>query len=206
MAYSGQPFTGGTPALHWRISGGWSSAPMTALTSREYVASIPAQPFGEVVRYYVQAEDASGRNESHPYVGAANPHSFTVTHLGTDVSGVSLAQGGTVGFQLNAGAANAGRSYFMLGSASGTSPGTNLPGGLVLPLNRDAFMGYVRSSVNTPAFAGFQGSLDAAGMASAQMDLGAALPSWHGETLHLAFFCHPPFDFVSNAVSIEVLD
>jgi len=42
---------------------------------------------------------------------------------------------GVVHFDLDAGVENAGRTYFLLGSLSGTSPGIPLPGGqATLPL------------------------------------------------------------------------
>jgi hypothetical protein len=48
--------------------------------------------------------------------------------------------GGTVHFSLDAGAANGGRNYIILGSYTGNAPGFPLPGGMaVLPINNDYF-------------------------------------------------------------------
>ncbi|MCJ7571867.1 MAG: hypothetical protein MUO82_08335, partial [Candidatus Thermoplasmatota archaeon] len=44
-----------------------------------YGGYIPSHPCGETIYYYINAQDASGRNENHPYMGASDPHSFTVT-------------------------------------------------------------------------------------------------------------------------------
>ena len=42
-----------------------------------YSAMIPPQVNGSVVSYYIHAEDASGRAENQPYIGAADAYSFT---------------------------------------------------------------------------------------------------------------------------------
>ena len=44
-----------------------------------YGGYIPPHACGETIYYYINAEDESGRNENHPYIGAADPHSFNVT-------------------------------------------------------------------------------------------------------------------------------
>ena len=58
--------------------------------------------------------------------------------LSANVSSIDLGPGGTQTFTLNAGAANAGKLYFLIGSATGTTPGLafNPP----IPLNYDAYM------------------------------------------------------------------
>jgi len=208
FAHSGASLLAGSPQLVWRVAGGsWNALPMAHVAGDDYEAAIPAQPAGTAIEYYVHAEDASGRAEDHPYVGADGPHGFVVEDLGTDVSGISAQDVGPVRFLLDAGAANAGRPYFLLGSASGTSPGIALPGGLILPLNLDAFLRRVRAEAGTPAFQGFSGTLDGNGQALAVMDLsGGALPAQPGESLHFAFLCLGPFDYVSNTVEVKVLD
>ena len=73
--------------------------------------------------------------------------------LTADRSELSAATGGTVHFSLFAGKDNAGRSYLLVGSMSGTDPGTPLPGGMAtLPLNWDLFTNLVISLMNTPFF------------------------------------------------------
>ncbi|RKY21176.1 MAG: hypothetical protein DRQ55_05215 [Planctomycetota bacterium] len=110
--------------------------------------------------------------------------------------------GGTVDLMLDAGSAFAGRSYVLLGTASGSAPGTPLPGGLVsLPLNFDWLTFLLIDNLNTPLFTHFSGVLDASGRASAQLNLppvaGAA-----GLSMHYAFLTRAPYDFVSNAVQL----
>ncbi len=41
---------------------------------------IPAQPDETVISYYIKASDSSGRTETHPYIGRAWAHSFTVDY------------------------------------------------------------------------------------------------------------------------------
>jgi carboxypeptidase D len=118
---------------------------------------------------------------------------------------LSAALGGKVAFTLMAGAGNGNRNYLMLGSATGTSPGHPLPGGLAtLPLNWDAFTSLVLSLVNSPLFSGFMGSLDASGCAAAQLNAPPLPASAVGVHLDFAFTCNNPFDYASNAKGIDI--
>jgi len=46
-----------------------------------YKGVIPYQPEGTVVGYYIHAADGSGRSANHPYIGAPDPHRFTVVQM-----------------------------------------------------------------------------------------------------------------------------
>ena len=59
----------------------------------------------------LQAQDASGRIETHPYIGEAQAHTFTVTTLGANVSAVSAQRGGTIQIYMNAGQSHARQDY-----------------------------------------------------------------------------------------------
>ena len=48
---------------------------------------------------------------------------------------ISANSGGQIEFSLVTGAQHSGRTYWLVGSMSGTTPGTSLPGGLSVPLN-----------------------------------------------------------------------
>jgi hypothetical protein len=125
--------------------------------------------------------------------------------LSSDVTTVTESLGGQVNFSLDAGAANAGRTYLMLGSITGSVPGTPLPGGqAILPINWDVFTGIVISLLNTPVFANFQGNLDGSGKGAATMNLGP-IPGAAGLTMTFAFAVAPPWDFASNGVEITVI-
>jgi hypothetical protein len=113
--------------------------------------------------------------------------------------------GGVSTFSLSGGMDNANRNYFLLGSVSGTEPGTPLPGGLVtLPLNWDSFTNIVINMINGPIFQDFAGSLDADGLGTATFNLPAG-SGVTGLTMHYAYALNSPWDFVSNPVAIEVV-
>ena len=115
--------------------------------------------------------------------------------------------GGGVHFMLNAGAAHAGRSYALLGSVSGTSPGTPLPGGKVLPLNWDPLTAYTLVYANTEPLTGFMGTLDGSGQAYAELGLySVSLVKYIGTKLYFAYTLYDPFDLVSNPVEVEIVE
>ncbi|MBM3307761.1 MAG: agmatine deiminase family protein [Candidatus Eisenbacteria bacterium] len=67
--------------VHWKTSSApaWTPVVMTAIAGTDsFYADIPAQNVGTDVFYYVSAADNSGRRERHPYMGAADPHDFSV--------------------------------------------------------------------------------------------------------------------------------
>lgn len=206
VAYSGQAFTSGTPELLWTTDGSWNSEPMTHVSGDDYLAYIPVQPAGTDIQYYIFAEDGSVRSENHPYVGAPDAHTFTVTHFGSNVSAISASTGGVVDFFLNAGSANGNRNYFVLGSVSGTEPGITLPGGLNLPLNKDLFTKFTISLANTAIFVDFHRKLDTDGVGTAQLNTLGPIPrEFEGVNVYFAFLLYSPFDFVSEAVTIKVV-
>lgn len=126
--------------------------------------------------------------------------------LAADATAISAETGGIVTMSLNAGADYADRDYLVLGSISGTEPGTALPGGLVtLPLNWDIFTDAVWVLVNTPTFANFLGTLDADGKASAELNAPPLRPDEIGTIMHFAYCLGHPFDYVSNPVEIEIV-
>ncbi|MHC4941505.1 MAG: FG-GAP repeat domain-containing protein [Planctomycetota bacterium] len=134
---------------------------------------------------------------------------FYATPLPLAADPVTLSeQGGSVEFYLNAGAANAGRNYLLVGGVSGTSPGYLLPGGLAtLPVNFDVFTYYVLFPLlNTALFSDFMGQLDPQGRAVAQMNAPALPSGYTGLILYFAYCCNNPFDFASNAVEVEIVE
>ena len=117
---------------------------------------------------------------------------------------LSASSGGSIKFLLEAGGANAGRTYFMFGSVTGTSPGTPLPGGFVtLPINWDVFTNLTLNLANTAVFPQFIGNLDGSGMGSAGINFGSVPGS--GFTLNFAYALNQPWNFVSNPIPIEIV-
>lgn len=119
---------------------------------------------------------------------------------------IPAASGSTIDFSLDAGIDNAGRNYLLVGSTSGTEPGTLLPGGIAtIPLNRDWFTDFILARLNTGVFDRFWGTLDVSGKATAILNAPPLQPGWIGKTMHFAFAVAGPWDYVSNAVPIEVI-
>ncbi|MBM4369110.1 MAG: hypothetical protein FJ102_23050 [Deltaproteobacteria bacterium] len=122
--------------------------------------------------------------------------------LSAEVVFVSAAAGGTQTLHLDAGPAHAGRSYLILGSASGSSPGTKV-GAVTVPLAFDAYTAFTADSANSTALVNTHGQLDALGQAEAQIVVPAGLPpSVAGMTLHHAYVLYGPIDFASNTVPL----
>jgi len=125
--------------------------------------------------------------------------------LTIDNTKISEASGGKATLTLEAGLANAGRTYLFLGTVSGTSPGIVLPKGMAtLPINWDIFTGIVVSWLNNAPFQSFYGVLDANGKASAIFDTLGPIPGTAGLTISFAACLNKPYDFASNAVGILI--
>lgn len=123
---------------------------------------------------------------------------------------VSLSAGGSVGFELAAGSAQAGQLYLLLGSFSGTQPGTPV-GSALFPLNPDALTFAMLAGLNSPPHAGNFGLLGATGGAQASLTVPPASdPALAGLTVHHAYLA---FDaaagietaFCSNSVFTKIL-
>ena len=125
-----------------------------------------------------------------------------------DTDTLSAFFGGTQTLSLDAGPAAAGRTYLVLGSASGTSPGIPIDG-LTLPLVLDTYTLAVLQGAGSPPFAGFVGLLDLQGRGTASLTVPAgASPGLFGLTLNHAFVVLdiPGFGTAlstSNAVPVE---
>ncbi len=119
---------------------------------------------------------------------------------------VSAQSGGLVQFDV-ATPTNPGGAYLLLGSASGTAPGTPF-GGLTLPLNRDRLLNLTVTQANGPLLPSSQGALDAAGEATAWFDaVPGLLETYVGGRLDFVVFqaAAPGGDRVTNGVAFDVL-
>jgi len=88
-AYSGSNLTAESPQLYYQVNGGiFQSVQMTSQLGNVYSAEIPYMEVGSQVGYYIYAADGTGRDASHPYIGAPDPHEFTVVQMlpGLDVN------------------------------------------------------------------------------------------------------------------------
>ena len=92
----------------------------------------------------------------------------------------------------------------ILGSVTGTSPGTMLPSGEVLPLNWDLFTNLVISLMNASIFQYFYGTLDGSGEAATAFNLPAGTGA-AGAKLYFAYALYMPWGGASNPVEIEIV-
>ena len=208
IAHSQTVFVEGTPVVLWRAladandlqwdeetSASWNSVAMTRrpeLGDHQYLAYISAQPVGTAIQYYLWAQNGSGRDETHPYIGAAQARTFTVTTLGADVSAVSAQRGGTIKIAMNAGGDNAQQSYHLRCSIDADSETPESPTA-TLP--------------ETTEFSGFAGVLDDSGTGTAQMTIPGALTSdWVGRSLCLSLTSDDQQDTVLETVCIDILE
>jgi len=67
-------------------SGQFKMTHMTRTSGDHYVGMIPKQPAGSVIKYYLYAADKSGRHATAPFIGAADPFTFTAVY--TDLAAV----------------------------------------------------------------------------------------------------------------------
>ncbi|MCQ2285582.1 MAG: agmatine deiminase family protein [Bacteroidales bacterium] len=79
-AYSGQSIIADSVQLIYQVnnSGIWLNMPMQLSGLKTWTASLLNLPSNAEVKYYLSAQDMSGRHERHPYIGAADPHIFTI--------------------------------------------------------------------------------------------------------------------------------
>ncbi len=137
--------------------------------------------------------------------GAAWLYELDVPTLEAGVFEASLSAGATQTLELLPGAEHAGSIHVLLGSLSGTVPGTPLPQG-TLPLNVDAYTQWVLANPNSPVLQNSFGVLDAQGDAIATFVLPAGSPpGLVGSTVVHAYVVvsvPPSVDHISNAVSL----
>lgn len=113
--------------------------------------------------------------------------------------------GGTICLGLEATPSEAGRTYGVLGTTSGTSPGFGL-GFVNVPLNPDPFMDVVILLWNSPFFKNFMGTLDTDGRGLATIDIPGPLdPSWVGIQMHFAYVLNNFIDYASVPVEVNIL-
>jgi agmatine deiminase len=76
--YSEQSLIASSTGVYWQVNNGsWNFIQMQSLGNDYYHTVIPPQVNGTSVSYYIHAEDASGREENQPYIGAQDAYVFT---------------------------------------------------------------------------------------------------------------------------------
>jgi hypothetical protein len=94
--------------------------------------------------------------------------------LTADKTTLSVTRGGSQNFQIDAGPSHAGLEYYLVGSMTGTEPGLPL-GPVTLPLVPDRYMAFSAAHPNSAFFVNSRGRLDAAGRATASLQLPTVL-------------------------------
>jgi hypothetical protein len=117
---------------------------------------------------------ALGQNGALVVAGTGTDLRVFRSPLAQDQIEISVAAGGTQALKLHA-PASAGKTYWVVGSASGTGPGLTL-GAVVLPLNFDPYMLWTINHPNTPVLASSLGTLDGGGDGAAQINVPAGAP------------------------------
>ena len=75
--YSGENLLSQSTGVYYQVNESpWNFIEMTSTDDNLYTAVIPPQENNSEVRYYVHAEDYSGRKENHPYIGEPDAHTF----------------------------------------------------------------------------------------------------------------------------------
>jgi len=128
--------------------------------------------------------------------------------LSTDTHQISATTGGTIEITIEAGEDSAFRNYIILTGVSGHEPGINLPGGMkTLPLNWDLLTTVNYCLINSFMFWNFMNILNVYGNSMAQLNsLGPLHPDAVGSKINIAAALYTPWDAVSNAVEIEVVE
>lgn len=81
VPYSGAGLVSDSLRCYYKVGGGgFQWVPLIHDAGQGYHATIPFVEPGSQVSYYLQARDYSGRKKYHPYIGAPDPHTFTVDY------------------------------------------------------------------------------------------------------------------------------
>ncbi len=81
--YSGENLYPDSLMVYYRInSEEFQTVPLSGIGDNFYTTSLTEFAAGDTISYYIYAADMSGRNASHPFIGAPDPHVFIVTGEG----------------------------------------------------------------------------------------------------------------------------
>jgi agmatine deiminase len=84
IPYSGMGVISDSLLCYYKVNNGaYQPVPIENESGYHYNATIPFAPPGSQISYYLHAVDISGRRKNHPYIGAPDPHVFTVGYAET---------------------------------------------------------------------------------------------------------------------------
>jgi len=79
IPYTGMGVISDSLLCYYKVNdGNFQAVPLHNMNGYQYKATIPFANPGSQVSYYLHAADFSGRKKNHPYIGAVDPHVFTV--------------------------------------------------------------------------------------------------------------------------------
>ncbi|MFT5284580.1 MAG: hypothetical protein ACI8TQ_000737 [Planctomycetota bacterium] len=126
-----------------------------------------------------------------------------------DIASLSLSTGGTQVLSLTGGASSANWFYWIFGSVTGTAPGIDFGGGIILPLNFDVYFNITLTTPTLGAFNSFFSALDGSGNATASLTLPAGLdPALAGVTMNHAYLAAEILgvpNFASESVALLLI-
>ena len=197
-----------TGAMHRyeQVAGVWTELPKFAAAETNF-----DDRFGEYIalegdRLLITAR--RGDTSQGPFAGEVYAYAPDTLPLSVDHLTLSVSDGGLQTLFLDAGEEHAGKLFRVLGSVSGTSPGTPLLNA-VLPLNQDFYFDFTLAHPNTLPLEHSIGFLDApSGTDTAGFRvLPNSPPSYAFLTLHHAFFVLEggAVDLVSNPAGLQLL-
>jgi hypothetical protein len=138
-------------------------------------------------------------------IGAVTNLTVEVSAFSVDVPTASIGGLGSQTMFLDAGDANAGRTYYILGTFSGTDPGITLANGTNIPLNYDEYFQLLVDLPNA-IIAPQTGTLDFEGKATAVFTLPPGTPAiLNGITFQHAYLLLSPKNFASNVVDVTLV-
>ena len=78
-AYSGEAIIADSVVAYYQVdTAQWQMMPLQNVGGKVWEGAFTNLPSNAKVKYYLSAQDMSGRLEKHPYIGAADPHIFTI--------------------------------------------------------------------------------------------------------------------------------
>jgi hypothetical protein len=81
IACSGSPVKTDSVLIWYKVNNGaYQAVHMTNTSNNHFTGIIPHQPAGSTVKYYLYAADQSNRRETAPFIGAADPFTFTTDY------------------------------------------------------------------------------------------------------------------------------
>ena len=140
-----------------------TTGPVTDHGDGTYSVAVAAGTQPGIDEYVITADDGVVTATLYPFL-EIRVEPLTPLHCGEKF--LSAGAGGIVPLTVNTGASDAGLVYFVLGSASGTQPGTPMGNDLV-PLNADAFTDFTLLFANGAVLPNTLGLLDGNGHAEA---------------------------------------